>query len=105
MRTGTETLPGGKFVPIWLRGFSAVLFASSLVAQANIDDFFRDFTADWVRADPNQATSTRLLKGEEQERLEQQLTPETLAFRRARVQRARRGLSELAKFDRAKLTD
>src|SRR5215471_3881823 len=103
MRTGTETLPGGKFVAIWLRGFSAIVFASSLVAQANIDDLFRDFTADWVRADPNLATSTRLLKGEEQERLERQLTPETLAFRRARIQRARKGLAELAKFDRAKL--
>jgi uncharacterized protein (DUF885 family) len=75
------------------------------VAQANIDQFFHDFTAGWVRADPNQATSTRLLKGEEQDRLERQLTPETLAFRRARIQRARKGLVELAKFDRAKLTE
>jgi len=74
-------------------------------SQAAIDDFFRDFTAEWIRSDPNLATSTRYLKGEEQDRLERQLTPETLAYRRARIQRARKGLAELAKFDRAKLTD
>jgi uncharacterized protein (DUF885 family) len=37
--------------------------------------------------------------------LEQQLTPETEAYKRGRIQLARRGLTELAKFDRSLLTE
>ena len=79
--------------------------APVLAAQQNIDEFFRNFTAEWIRADPNLATSTRFLKGEEQDRLERQLTPQSLTYRRSRIQLARKGLAELSKFDRAKLTD
>ena len=71
--------------------------------QPNIDDFFRTFTAEWVRNNPNLATSSRYFTGEEQDRLERQLTPETLAYRRARIELARKGLAELSKFDRSKL--
>jgi uncharacterized protein (DUF885 family) len=74
-------------------------------ATPSIDDFFRDFTADWVRHNPNQATSTRYFSGDEQDRLERQLTPETLAWERDRIQRARQGLAELRKFNRASLTE
>ena len=73
--------------------------------QTNIDEFFRNFTAEWVRNNPNLATSSRYFTGEEQSRLERQLTPETLAYRRSRIVLARRGLAELAKFDRSKLTE
>ena len=86
----------------------AALLASALYAQetaGNIDNFFRDFTAEWIRFSPELATSTRYLKGEEQDRLERQLNPQTLAYRRARIQLARKGLAELAKFDRPKLND
>jgi uncharacterized protein (DUF885 family) len=76
-----------------------------LAAQQNIDEFFRNFTAEWIRADPNLATSTRFLKGEEQDRLERQLTAQSLVYRRSRILMARKGLAELGKFDRAKLTD
>lgn len=79
------------------------------VAQAqdgrDIDQFFRDFTADWVRQDPNLATGARYFTGSEQEQLERQLTPHTLAWKRERIRRARRGLAELRKFDRARMTD
>jgi hypothetical protein len=51
-----------------------------------IDDMFRDFTAEWVRNDPDLATQTRYLTGEEQDRLERQLTPRTQAWKRARIQ-------------------
>ena len=71
----------------------------------SIDDFFRDFTADWVRHDPNLATLTRYFTDDEQDRLERQLTPQTLEWRQDRVQRARKGLAELRKFDRHHLTD
>jgi uncharacterized protein (DUF885 family) len=74
-------------------------------SSRNIDDFFRDFTAEWVRGNPNQATASRYFSGDEQDRLERQLTPETLEWERGRVQLARRGLAELQKFDHARLSE
>jgi uncharacterized protein (DUF885 family) len=70
-----------------------------------IDDFFRKFTGDWVRADPDLATRTRFLTGDEQDRLEQRLSPWTRAWRNERIQRAKLGLAELSRFDRTKLTE
>lgn len=71
----------------------------------SIDDFFRDFTDDWVRIDPDLATSLRYFTGQEQDRLERQLTPLTLASARQRLQAARKGLAELRKFDGAQMTE
>lgn len=82
-----------------------MLNGQAAAPSANVDDFFRDFTARWMRADPNLATSTRYFTGEEQERLERQLTPETTAYKRGRIQMAKQGLAELAKFDRSKMSD
>lgn len=73
--------------------------------QKSIDDFFRDFTADWIRGNPNLATSARYFTGEEQDRLERQLTPQTPAYQRSRIQLARTGLVELARFNRTTLTE
>jgi uncharacterized protein (DUF885 family) len=70
-----------------------------------IDDFFNDFAAEWVRSNPDQATATRYFTGSEQDRLEQQLTPATDAYLRARIELASKGLVELGKFDRAGLTE
>ena len=82
-----------------------LLITASLCAQQpNIDDFFRDFTAEWVRGNANLATSARYFTGEEQDRLERQLTPRTPAYQRGRIQLAKQGLAGLRKFDRAKLT-
>jgi uncharacterized protein (DUF885 family) len=64
-----------------------------------IDDFFREFTDEWVRADPGLATSLRYFTGEEQDRLERQLPSLTIGAARARIQLARKGLAELRKFD------
>jgi uncharacterized protein (DUF885 family) len=75
------------------------------VGERSIADFFRQFTDDWVRHDPDLATSTRYFSGADQDRLERQLTPRTLEWRRDRIGRARRGLAELRRFDRARLTD
>src|SRR5687767_14436120 len=73
--------------------------------QRDIGRFFDEFTAEWVRRDPDLATATRYFSGAEQDRLEQQLTPNTRAFALERVALARRGLSELGKFDTAKLDE
>jgi len=87
-----------------------LLLARPITAQdgarsGNMDAFFRDFTAEWVRGDPDLATSNRYFQGEEQDRLERQLTPRTDAYLRARIQLARKGLTELRKFDRSRLTE
>src|ERR1700682_6100097 len=82
----------------------AVAFAPSAPAQDRaLEDFFRDFTADWVRGKPNLATATRYFSGADQDQLERQLTPESAAWRHGRVELARRGLAELRKFDRARM--
>lgn len=85
---------------------AAMLLVRPLPApQRGIDDFFRDFTAEWIRGNPNQATSMRYFTGEEQDRLERQLTPVSDTYKRARIRLAKRGLAELAQFDRARLND
>jgi uncharacterized protein (DUF885 family) len=70
-----------------------------------LDDFFREFTDDWVRHDPDLATSTRYFSGAEQDRLERQVTPRTPEWRRDRIRRAKQGLAALRRFDRSGLTD
>jgi uncharacterized protein (DUF885 family) len=77
----------------------------SAAQERSIERFFDEFTAEWVRRDPDLATATRYFSGAEQDRLEQQLTPNTRAFALERVALARRGLSELGKFDTAKLDE
>jgi uncharacterized protein (DUF885 family) len=54
-----------------------------------------------MRGDPDRAAATRYFTGAEQAALERQLTPQTRLWRHARVELARKGLAELAKFDPA----
>ena len=70
-----------------------------------VSDFFRDFTAEWIRGNPSQAASTRFFTGGEQDQFERQLTPETPAWRQSRVRLAARGLADLRRFDRARMTE
>jgi len=70
-----------------------------------VDDVFREFTTEWVRTNPDLARRTRYLAGEEQDRLERQLTPWTEAWRRSRIELARRGLAEIQSLDRAAIND
>jgi uncharacterized protein (DUF885 family) len=74
-------------------------------ASNSIDNFFDEFTAEWVRSSPNLAASLRYFTGEEQDRLERQLTPLTLASARERLQLSRKGLAELRKFDTSRMTE
>jgi uncharacterized protein (DUF885 family) len=87
----------------------ALLMAATIATlpaqQRTVDDFFRDFTVEWIRGNPNQAASTRFFEGEEQRRFERQITPLTPQWRRNRVELAARGLAELRTFDRALMTD
>ena len=69
-----------------------------------IDEFFQDFTAEWMRHSPDLATGARYFTGDEQDRLERQLTPVSMAWKRERIQLARRGLAQLRKFDRSAMS-
>ena len=66
---------------VFVVALAAVLGVSAQERAAaparTVSDFFRDFTAEWIRANPNQAAATRYFSGAEQDRFEQQLTPET----------------------------
>jgi uncharacterized protein (DUF885 family) len=75
------------------------------ISAKSIDDFFREFTDEWVRINPGLATSLRYFTGLEQDALERQLTPLTIASARQRLQVARKGLADLSKFDRAGMTE
>ncbi|MGH8236563.1 MAG: DUF885 domain-containing protein [Steroidobacteraceae bacterium] len=73
--------------------------------ESDLGRFFDDFTAQWVRRDPDLATATRFFSGAEQDWMEQQLTPNTRAWALERIALARRGLRELDKFDISKLDE
>jgi uncharacterized protein (DUF885 family) len=78
---------------------------TSQPSRSGVDTFFARFTDEWVRANPDLATSSRYFSGEEQNRLEQQLTPRTRAYTLERIKQAKRGLAELQKFDRSKMNE
>jgi uncharacterized protein (DUF885 family) len=82
----------------------ALAAAPAFGADRSLADFFREFTDRWMRANPNQAVATRYFSGAEQAALDRQLTPETRAWRHARVELARKGLAELASYERARMT-
>ncbi|MBC52988.1 MAG: DUF885 domain-containing protein [Gammaproteobacteria bacterium] len=68
-------------------------------APAAIEDFFAQFTDQWVRANPNLAISTGYFDGDEQNQLEQQITPLTLAQEQRIIALARDGLAQLDRYD------
>ena len=65
----------------------------------SIREFFDEFTAEWVRANPDLAVRTRYFSGEEQNRLEQHLTPWSRTYQLETIERARAGLARLREFD------
>ena len=86
--------------------FLGIALAIDVAAQeVEIDEFLDDFAAEWVRGNPNQAVRTRYFSDDEQNRLDQQLTPQTEAWQRERIDLARQGLNDLADFQSASLTE
>lgn len=84
---------------------SLTLAQASQASRSGVDAFFSRFADEWVRGNPDLATSSRYFSGEEQNRLEQQLTPRTRTYTLERINQARRGLADLQKFDRGKMSD
>lgn len=64
-----------------------------------IGAFFADFTDEWMRRQPQQATQSGYFDGAEQQALDRELAPQTAEFRRETVALAREGLARLAQFD------
>jgi uncharacterized protein (DUF885 family) len=85
-------------------GLAVMLVAAAPAQRRTVDDFFRDFTADWIRANPNQATALRYFTGEEQERLERELTPVNDAHTLKLIALARKGLAELRSYDKSAMS-
>jgi uncharacterized protein (DUF885 family)/glyoxylase-like metal-dependent hydrolase (beta-lactamase superfamily II) len=69
-----------------------------------IGTFFESFAREWVRSNPQRATALQYFTGEEQDRLDRQLTPVTRRYRQERIDHARRGLTQLRTFDRTALS-
>ncbi|MDB5792591.1 MAG: hypothetical protein JWQ80_2615 [Massilia sp.] len=99
------------FVPLALA--SAVLPAPALAApalaapaavkpavkpNAAFDTWAGKFANDWVRANPQLATSTQYFGGAEQAALDRQLTPQTPAQRKKMIALAKAGIARLDKW-------
>ena len=78
-----------------------VLLGSALRAADTFESWLDTFSAEWVRANPNTATQAQYFTGPEQDALDRQLTPISDEARAQRIALARRGLAELARFNRA----
>ena len=68
-----------------------------------VAQFFDEFANEWVGRLPAVATLTRYFTGPDQDALDRQLAPETRVFHEGTAALARRGLEELARFDRARM--
>jgi len=91
-------------VPALALGIVVASGAATRTQQRSVDEFFTSFTDGWMRAHPNRAASTRYFTGPEQAAFERQLQPVTLDFARQEAAHARRGLTELRRYDRAAMT-
>jgi uncharacterized protein (DUF885 family) len=86
----------------WLAAAAAPPLAAA--PAADVERFFDDFFARWLRLDPQRATSLRYFPGGEQDRLDGRLTDIGDDAAMARISLAREGLSALRRFPRASLT-
>lgn len=105
MRVNRQVFSMGRWLLLCVCAVAWPALAQERNAATDIGRFFDEFTNEWVRRDPDLATATRYFSGAEQDRLEQQLTPNTRAWSLERVALARRGLTQLDKFDTAKLDE
>jgi uncharacterized protein (DUF885 family) len=77
----------------------------SSAARPPLAAFFDSFADEWMRRQPSASTGSRYFEGETQAALDRQLTPLGEAFQAETVALARRGLSELARYQGAAPSD
>jgi uncharacterized protein (DUF885 family) len=70
----------------------------------DLDHFFQDLLERWVRQEPEIATIMRLFSGEEQNRLDAQLSDISDAAVHARIARAREALGQIERFDASRFS-
>ncbi|MDG2089960.1 MAG: DUF885 domain-containing protein [Gammaproteobacteria bacterium] len=99
-----------KFKIITIVNIALLLFAcggetqnmtegSAEIEAPSIDNFFQEFTDQWLRQNPDLAISTQYFEGEEQDQLSRQLTPATKEWQLGMIDLAREGLQQLSTFD------
>jgi len=77
---------------------AAATITQAVKPNAAFDTWSDRFAADWVRANPQLATSTQYFNGAEQDALDRQLTPLTQAHRKKMIALAQAGVARLDKF-------
>lgn len=76
---------------------------SASIPHAAFDQWAERFAEDWVRLNPQMATMTQYFSGNEQARLDRELTPLSQAHRERVRALAEQGLARLDAFDKAPL--
>ncbi|MFC4729718.1 DUF885 domain-containing protein [Coralloluteibacterium thermophilus] len=79
--------------------------AAGAEQPGSVSAFFASFTDTWMQRQPSASTGSRFFEGELQARLDRELTPQTREFHDETVALAREGLAQLARFDRAAMSD
>ena len=91
----------------WIFVVFLLALAAPSAQQRSIDDFFTELSDGWVRLNPDLAVATRYFNAtnkDEQDRLEQQLSSYSDKAEQQRLAYVRRGLGELKRFDRSRIT-
>ncbi|MFL6634774.1 MAG: DUF885 domain-containing protein [Massilia sp.] len=101
-RARTAAAIATLFVPLVLatapQTAAAAQTTHAVKANAAFDTWSDRFAADWVRANPQLATSTQYFTGAGQDALDRQLTPLTTAHRARMIALAKAGVARLDKF-------
>jgi len=94
---------GSAGLPVLAGAAAAPAKAGAQKPLAAFDKWADDFSADWVRLSPERATGGQYFAGAEQQALDRQLAPNTLAQRAKYHAMARDGVARLDTFLKGKL--
>jgi uncharacterized protein (DUF885 family) len=72
--------------------------------ETNFHTFTDAFTAEWVRANPELATSSQYFAGHDENQIDRELTPYSITWPTKRAELASRGVRELARFEQSELS-
>ena len=95
---GAAVLPHAALAAAPAAAQATAATAAATRPNAAFDKWADSFANDWVRANPQLATSTQYFSGAEQEALDRQLTPQTPARRKKMIALAKQGIARLDKW-------